>query len=125
MNEKSTFYSGVVIAGLGNGQRRAYPTVNLDAQILPADFLAGVYAAWVFIDGKKYKGALFFGPRKILQEEHNVLEIYILDFDREIYQQEISFEVANFIREVRDFASFTDLKEQIALDIKQILAVLY
>jgi riboflavin kinase/FMN adenylyltransferase len=115
---------GLVIKGLGNGRSRAYPTINLDPQILGNSLPSGVYAAFVYIDGKKYKGALFFGPRKILQEENDVLEIHILDFDGQIYAKQVTFSVEAFIRDVRDFTSFADLKKQIALDIKQVLLLL-
>ena len=111
-------YFAKVIEGLGNGKVRAYATVNLDPKILPNDLAKGVYSAWVFVSGQKYKGALFFGPRKILQQEYDVLEIHLLDFDSEIYNQKISFSVEKFIRGVEDFTSFIDLKKRIALDIK-------
>lgn len=113
-------YSGAVIKGLGNGKSKAFATVNLSPTILPAQLKQGVYAAWVFAAGQKYQGALFFGPRKILSEEKNVLEIHILDFSADLYGQEIEFSLEDFIRPVRDFSSFADLKAQIALDIQAV-----
>jgi riboflavin kinase/FMN adenylyltransferase len=112
--------NGVVIRGLGNGKSQAFATVNLDPQLWPTNFAKGVYAAWVLVAGKKYKGALFFGPRKVLQEEQDVLEIHLLDFREDIYEQEISFSIEKFIRGVEDFSSFEDLKNRIASDISAV-----
>lgn len=117
-------YYGKVIKGLGNGKSRAFATVNLDPKILPKDLAEGVYAALVFIGGQEYKGALFFGPRKILQQEYDVLEIHLLDFNALIYDQEICFSIEKFIRGVQDFDSFEQLKKQISLDIELVTKAL-
>lgn len=109
--------NGLVIKGLGNGKSQAFATVNLDPQLWPQNLGKGVYAAWVFVEGQKYQGALYFGPRKVLQEEQDVLEIHLLDFAKDIYNQEISFSIEKFIRGVQDFSSFGEMKKQIAQDI--------
>lgn len=111
---------GFVIKGLGNGQSRAYATVNFSPDIFPQNLPRGIYAAWVLLGEQRYRGALFFGPRKVIKEEQDVLEIHILDFQDDLYHKEVLFDIQNFIREVLPFASFADLKKQITADIQAI-----
>lgn len=115
---------GTVIKGLGNGQSRAYATVNFDPKIFPTNMSRGIYAAWVLIGEKLYRGALFFGPRKVIEEEQDVLEIHILDFQDDLYHKEVLFDIQDFIREVMPFDSFADLKKQITVDIQAIRSCL-
>ena len=118
-------YQGIVIKGLGNGKTKAFATVNLEPNILAKDLDKGVYASWVFVNDKKYRGALYFGPRKIISETKDVLEIHILDFQDDIYGQEISFSLEKFIIGVKDFSTFEELKKQIASDIQEVTAALH
>lgn len=118
------FYRSKVFHGSKDGGRKAYPTVNLDPNILPNDLEKGVYASWVKIDGKIFPGAAYFGPRLVKQEQHDVLEIYILDFSAKIYGKEIEFSFERFVRDVMDFTDFSLLKEQISRDIKDIKKIL-
>lgn len=113
----SKIIKGRVIKGLGNGKSQAFATINLDSDLWPQEMPRGIYAAWVFVDDQKYKGALFFGQREIINETTDVLEIHLLDFDGDLYGKEVGFSIENFIREVRPFSSFSDLKNQISADI--------
>ena len=67
-------YKGKVIRGLGNGKSKAFATINLDPNLWPKNLDKGVYASFVFIADQKYMGALYFGPRKVLQQEEDVLD---------------------------------------------------
>ena len=69
-------------------------------------------------------GALFYGPRLVKNEQQNVLEIHILDFDQNIYDHEIFFEIHDYIRDIKNFDTLEDLKAEIARDIKKIRQLL-
>lgn len=114
------WYESEVLKGNKQGKTIGYPTLNLDPLAIPPILKEGVYAALVKHNGSVYKGALFFGPRVVLNETHRVLEIYVFDFAKEIYEESVSFQVKDYIREVQNFASLDDLKEQIKNDIKAI-----
>ena len=73
---------------------------------------------------KSYMGALFYGPRLVKNEQQNVLEIHILDFDQNIYDHEIFFEIHDYIRDIKNFDTLEDLKAEIARDIKKIRQLL-
>jgi riboflavin kinase / FMN adenylyltransferase len=118
------WYQSRVKHGDKDGSNLSYPTVNLDAKVLPSSLKRGVYASWVKVGDKTYPAAAHFGPRLIKKELEDVLEIYILDFSADIYGEEISFYLEQYIREVMDFIDFSSLKNQITLDIEKIKEVL-
>lgn len=113
-------YQSKVLSGDQQGRTIGIKTVNLDVSILPENFKTGIYAAKVFYQEKEYLGALYFGPRLVKHETHNQLEIHILDFDKEIYEEIITFSIDTFIRDIMDFDSMEEMKIQIEKDIREI-----
>lgn len=113
----SQWFNSQVIQGNRIGRLLGFPTINME---IPGDleqFKQGVYAAKLKINNKNYIGALYFGPRKMLGETKNRLEIFILDFKNQIYGEKISFQILNFIRPPKDFADFSEYKKQLDSDI--------
>lgn len=111
-------YQSSVFSGAKLGRTIGFPTLNLDPQVLPPDLATGVYTAEVTHRGKKYRGLLFFGPKKTFDEVKNSLEIYLIDFTGEIYGQTVSFQIGKWIRPARKFGSIEELKRQLQLDLK-------
>lgn len=112
--------NGRVLRGDQTGRTIGFPTINLDPSIIEKnidELENGVYAARVSIEGKEFKGALYYGPRIVKEETHNVLEIHVLDFDEDVYDEKIEFEIVEFIRPVMDFDSLEKLKDQIRKDV--------
>ncbi len=112
------WYKGTVLQGDKIGRTINIPTVNLSADILPSELKEGIYACIVKIKDKNYLGTLFWGPRLVKGETNRVLEIYIHNFDRQIYGKEITFIIYEFIREVKHFNTFEELRLEIEKDIK-------
>ncbi len=110
--------------GDGSGKKIGFPTVNLDSQQIKGRIKEGIYACQVRYKKQIYKSVLFYGPRLIKRESHNVLEIYIIDFNKNIYGQYIEYDVKNFIRKVRNFKNEKELKLQIAKDSRKALRLL-
>ena len=100
------------------GHHIGYPTANVEIRekikLLPRD---GIFAATATINGIEYKGMLYIGLRPSIdaEEEHRV-EIHLFDFDRQIYDQEISLELYKFIRDDRKFPTMEELKLAMAED---------
>lgn len=117
------WFKSRVFAGLGLAQKLGFPTVNLNSSIWPANLKTGVYACLVRYQDKIYKGALYFGPRLVLGQKHNVLEIYILDFKKEIYGEEIEFKIIKFLRPPQNFSDIEKLKGQLKKDKEEVLRV--
>ena len=114
------WYRDKVIHGNKGGKTIGYPTINLNPQTIPANLSQGVYSCVVKFAGKTYVGALYFGPRLVNNETVPVLEIYILDFSKEIYGEIIEFFIHEYIREVMKFESFDQLKTQIKIDVEAV-----
>ncbi|OGK25646.1 hypothetical protein A3C28_00555 [Candidatus Roizmanbacteria bacterium RIFCSPHIGHO2_02_FULL_39_9] len=113
-------YRGKVLTGEKAGRTIGFPTVNLSPHLVPKTLTQGVYAARVEYKNKKYMGALYYGPRLVKNEKKAVLEIYIIDFNQEIYGEWISFDIVRFIRGIKNFDSMDLLKKQITIDIADI-----
>lgn len=109
---------GQVVTGNRLGHHIGYPTANLKLadpkKLLPKD---GIFAATATVQGITYEGMLYIGLRPSIEavNEHRV-EIYLFDFDKQIYDQEITVDVYKFIRGDRKFPSLEGLKSAMAED---------
>lgn len=111
---------GVVVEGQKLGRELGFPTLNLD----PLDSVCwpqGVYACLVWVLGVEYRGVLHWGVKGGAGEP--VLEVHVFDFAEDVYGQEVELEFKELIREVRQFTSLEELKEQIAADVVAAKAV--
>ncbi|MBP7857828.1 MAG: riboflavin kinase [Candidatus Saccharimonadales bacterium] len=111
------WYSSKVVRGDQYGRTLGFPTANLDAAVLSHVEKEGVYACRVRLGKQFYRGALYLGPRIVLGETKRVLEIHILDFDQEIYDETLSFQLGPFIRPPMDFKNTDELKAQFSRDV--------
>ncbi len=113
-------YTDKVVHGSGGGKALGFPTINLDPEKFIGDLKEGVYYSLVIYKDKTYLGALYFGPRLINKETKPVLEIHILDFDKDIYGETVEFIIGQYIRGVENFKNKKSLREQIKKDIEKI-----
>jgi len=65
---------------------------------------------------------LYLGPRQVFNETKIVLEIFLLNFDSQIYGEEIPFLLVKKVRGLVDLPSVEALKDQMAKDVKKIKA---
>ena len=105
----------------GGGRRQArhrasaIPTANL--VLPPGTALAhGIYAVRVYVDGRRLDGAAYLGTRPTFDDGEPVLEVFLLDFDGDLYGREIEVEFIDFVRADAKFASAAALQEQMAKD---------
>ena len=119
-NLKNKFFEAKIISGKNLGKTIGYPTINLDRPEILKGKKRGVYLCRVFFGNKNYFGLLYFGPRLVLKEKKIILEIYIIDFNEEIYGETIRFSLLNYIRGIMDFADMNELKKQINNDFAKV-----
>jgi riboflavin kinase/FMN adenylyltransferase len=115
---------GRVVPGTHRGVQLGFPTANLETdpeQGLPAD---GVYVTWAHIDNKSYPSMTNIGRRPSFGENQRTVEVYILDYQGDLYGREISIDVVERLRDEIRFDNAEDLKKQIAKDVKQGKAIL-
>jgi len=112
------FLEETVIEGQKLGRQLGFKTANL---IYPENLVEigrGVYKVLVEYDGKIFNGVANYGLRPtISKNEKSVLEVHILDFDKEIYGEKIKVTFLRKIREEKKFNSLDELKAQIKQDI--------
>ena len=114
-------YSGSVVKGKQLGSTIGVPTANilLNEQTELPRF--GVYAIKMNVDDQSYLGCLNVGVNPTVDKGTDTkIEIHLLDFEQNIYNREVSFELIDFIRDEQKFNTLEALKAQITLDITQI-----
>ena len=115
---------GPVVAGAGRGVALGFPTANLDIgseQALPAD---GVYASWASIGGQTFPAMTNIGTNPTFGDKRRAVEVYVVDFQGELYGQEIQVEFVEHLREEKKFANVEELKKQMAEDVKKGITLL-
>ncbi|MFH1188164.1 MAG: riboflavin kinase [bacterium] len=80
----------------------------------------GVFSGFIYINKKKYKAAIFIGPRLTFNLSEQVIEAAIIDFSGDLYDNEIELEIKKKIRDIKKFSSVEELKKQIMKDIEQV-----
>lgn len=110
---------GTVVGGEGRGKALGYPTANLKIPgglILPQN---GVYLSMVEWRGGEYYGVTNVGVKPTFHTGGEVVvEIYLLDFNEDIYGEELIVRFLHRIREEKAFSSGTLLKDQIEKDVQ-------
>ena len=114
-------YTGTVVRGNRLGSSIGFPTANVQLHNLTQLPRFGVYAVRVHIDKKTYLGCLNIGINPTVEADLDTkIEIHILEFEENIYDKDISFELIEFIRDEKKFGSIDDLTAQIQLDVDKI-----
>jgi len=122
------YYSvtGPVIHGDGRGHRINLPTANIEVppgKVPPAN---GIYASWVWWDGQKYRAATNVGVRPTFTPDLPlpIIEAHLLDFDHDLYGQQVKLEFVEYLRPEEKYASVDALVEQIQADIARTAEIL-
>lgn len=111
-------FSGTVIGGDKRGRELGYPTANIELsseeKLLPA---IGIYAVKVLLENENYFGLLSIGKRPTFYNTGEVVtEVYIYNFNREIYGEEVTVEMVEHLRGEEKFNSAEDLINQMNKD---------
>ncbi len=109
---------GEVVKGYQNGRTIGFKTANMHLAcpyFLPKN---GVYTALAYVHHQKYMSMINVGVHPTIEPlKHPLIEVHILDFDEDIYLENIEIEIVSFIRDEKKFASLEDLKEQLQKDL--------
>jgi len=113
-------FCGTVMEGVQLGRKLGFPTANLeiDGMQTPPN---GVYAIRVKHAGGTAGGVFNLGFRPTVDSGDPVLhaEAHLLDFDGDLYGQEIEVSFLSKLRDERRFNGIDELKSQIARDIEE------
>lgn len=109
---------GSIVSGYKVGRTLGFPTANIEVdepfKVIPG---IGVYAVRVCLEGKRYKGMLYIGNRPTLNNGPQIsLEVHILHFSGDIYNEEITVAFAEYVRGEIKFNSLDELRAQLNRD---------
>jgi riboflavin kinase/FMN adenylyltransferase len=115
---------GRVVHGDSRGTKLDFPTANLDLdpeQALPAE---GVYATWAYLDERACQSMTNIGRRPTFGGQRREVEVYLLDYQGDLYGRELKIDIIERLRGERQFDTAQALKSQIAADVERGRAVL-
>ena len=111
---------GAVTRGDQLGKKIGFPTANLSAhsEQFPPN---GVYLAEAWFEGVLYHGVVNLGYRPTVSggKSQRLLEIHLLDFERDIYGEDLEVRFVRYLRPERKFESVEALARQINADVRQ------
>ncbi|MGL5085556.1 MAG: bifunctional riboflavin kinase/FAD synthetase [Clostridium sp.] len=108
--------SGKVNHGKKLGRTIGFPTANLGFDLKMVIPKVGVYYTNVIWNNEIFKGITSVGHNPTVNGQNLTIETYILEFDREIYGQEIEILFLERIRDEKKFKSLDDLVERLKKD---------
>jgi riboflavin kinase / FMN adenylyltransferase len=112
------FVSGEVIHGDKRGRELGFPTANL--KLNPSCGLKhGIYAVRIAVAGQRRDGVASFGRRPMFDDGAPLLEVFLFDFDRDLYGQAIDVAFIGWIRHEQKFESIETLKRHMTADVAQ------
>lgn len=117
---------GIVVRGDGRGRGLGFPTANLRVaerdKLIPPQ---GIYAVRGILRSGTYGGALHLGPRPTFKGSPPTIELHLLDFDEDVYGEEVRVDFIEFLRPIEPFSTIQALVDQIREDVgaaREILA---
>ena len=118
---------GMVMDGQKLGRTLGFPTANLqlpDYKLLPR---LGVYAVRVSIQNSAHRslgGVMNIGHRPTLGQNQVIAEVHLFNWSEDLYQQNLTVQLLDFLRPEQKFSSLNELKSQIIKDCQQAQEIL-
>lgn len=113
---------GVVVHGNHRGKSLGYPTANLAVDPALVQPPRGVYAGESVVGGRRHKAAINVGVNPTFggsEASPPTVEVYLLDFDGDLYGATLSIEFHRRLRDERRFDRVEDLVAQMARDVEE------
>jgi riboflavin kinase / FMN adenylyltransferase len=109
---------GPVEHGEARGRLLGFPTANIGywtEKITPA---YGVYATWAWIGARRVPSVTSVGVRPTFDNppDQPRVEAYLIDFDEDLYGQQVRVEFLEFLRPELRFGSAQELIDQMIID---------
>ncbi|GAB6165253.1 bifunctional riboflavin kinase/FAD synthetase [Thermostilla marina] len=107
---------GLVVHGAARGRTLGYPTANLQRvrTILPRE---GIYAGAAWVEGCRLPAAVSLGGNPTFDEYSVKFEVFILDFEGDLYDQWLEVEFLERLRDVEKHDSVESLLSQMQEDV--------
>lgn len=117
---------GTVVDGYKVGRKIGFPTANLQVdcsdKLIPA---RGVYAVYVYVEGKRRAGMLNIGNRPTINNGNDLsIEVNILHFAEDIYHKSMRVEFVKYLRPERKYDTIDKLIAQMHKDRMEVTRLL-
>lgn len=108
---------GTVVHGDERGRLLGFPTANLSevSTLLPGE---GVYCGFGIVGEDRYPAAIHIGTNPTFEKSEKKVEVYLIGFSEEIYDQNLKVEFLEKLRETETFSDVETLKAQLAIDVE-------
>ncbi len=116
--------TGRVVHGHQLGRRLGMPTANL---LLPQELVVpklGVYACRCTLEGQQYDAVTNIGTRPTVAGTGITVESWILDYQGDLYNREVTLEFYHFLRPELRFGSLDALQQAVRADAEKTRAIL-
>ncbi|MEI6914957.1 MAG: bifunctional riboflavin kinase/FAD synthetase [Armatimonadota bacterium] len=114
---------GTVVQGQGLGRQLGFPTANIQTapnQLLPGN---GIYAVNAHFQKTHIRGAANVGVRPTVNSGAKLLEVHLIGFQGDLYNQEMEVEFLEKLRDESKFNSVVELTEQIQRDVHRAVSI--
>ncbi|EJL67478.1 bifunctional riboflavin kinase/FAD synthetase [Chryseobacterium populi] len=108
--------SGKVVHGKKIGRTIGYPTANIETDSIKLLPKKGAYIVEVYVKDQQYKGMLSIGTNPTVNGQSLTVEVYILDFDGDIYDENITVKFRDFLHDEIKFEGLEKLIERLDED---------
>jgi riboflavin kinase/FMN adenylyltransferase len=109
--------TGKVVTGKRLGNTIGYPTANIEIEenykLIPKK---GAYLVRSNINNTVLFGMLNIGTNPTVNGNNQTIEVHLFNFNKDLYNQKLTVEFLDFIRDEQKFDSIELLKEQLAKD---------
>ena len=115
---------GPVVHGESRGAAIGFRTANLhipERMAVPAN---GVYAVFATVAGTRHRAVVNIGVRPTFGINTRTVEAHIIDFDEDIYGEDVALEFVDHLRPERRFESLDALVSQIGDDLRHAVEIL-
>jgi riboflavin kinase/FMN adenylyltransferase len=118
--------TGTVVEGAKRGRTLGFPTANIgnipSEKLIPRN---GVYAVKINVEGNVFGGMMNIGFRPTFKDTPElILEVFIFEFDKNIYNMQIELEFLKYLRGEIKFSTKDELILQLNKDKEEAIKVL-
>jgi riboflavin kinase/FMN adenylyltransferase len=117
---------GIVKKGEEMARQWGVPTANLfqsedHQKLIPRN---GIYAVLVHTEQDRFQGVCYIGTRPTVNGSQRQIEIHLHDFQGDLYDQELTVEFIDFIREEKKFENIDVMVSEIKKDREKSIKIL-
>lgn len=115
--------SGKIVSGDQIGKELGFPTANLliddTLKLVPGDGIYAVQVEFPATPAESFEGLCNIGMRPTFSGKLKTIETYILDFDREIYGEQMTIRFKKYLRPEEKFENREELINQMHEDVHE------